>query len=175
MAPPIGSCFWKLRAKSGRDKIFGDAEVLLKEAEAYFEWCDGHPWYRAELVKYRGVADEVGVTMRRPYTMEGLTRYLGVSGGYFRAAKANLREKIDRGRASAQEIELLEAIERVELIVRTQQLEGAMLGVFSPNLVARLNGIAERTQVENSGGAVLRVSVRDKETEGVLKELEDIL
>lgn len=167
--------FWKLRAKHGRDKIFGDADLLRREAEAYFEWCDSHPLYRAELVKYQGAAEEVGVTLGRPYTIEGLTRYLGVSGGYFRAAKANLRDRIERGKAEVKEIELLETIESIEQVVRTQQLEGAMVGIFSPNLVARLNGIADNTNVANSGGAVLRVSVRDKETAEVLKKLEESL
>lgn len=175
MACPKGAQFWKLRSKHGRDKIFADPKVLLKEAEAYFEWCDKHPWYRAELVKYQGVADEVGVTMRRPYTMEGLTRYLGVSAGYFRAAKTNLKDKIERGKAAGCEVELLDAIEQIELVVRAQQLEGAMLGVFSPNLVARINGIAENTKVANSEGAVLRVSVRDEKTAETIKKLEEIL
>lgn len=175
MAYRVGNQLWKLRAKSGRDKLFSDAATLLEEAYAYFEWCDTHPRYRAELVKYQGAADEVGVTLERPYTMDGLTRYLGVSGGYFRAAKANLRDKIDRGKAAPEEIELLEAMESIEQIVRTQQIEGALVGIFSANLVARLNGIADNTNVANSGGTVLRVTVRDRETTDVLKELEDLL
>lgn len=170
-----GNKLWQLRTKHGRDKLFSDAALLLEEAYAYFDWCDRYPWYKPELVKYKGGHEEVEVPIGRPYTMDGLTVYLGVSGGYFRAAKANLKEKINADKATPAEVDLLEAIEMIETIVRNQQIEGAAVGVFMPNLIARINGLADNQKVQNTGNSVVRVTVRDNETAKNLEDLEDLL
>lgn len=170
-----GNKLWKLRSKHGRDKLFSDGALLLEEAYAYFDWCDRYPWYKPELVKYKGEYDEAEVPIGRPYTMDGLTVYLGVSGGYFRAAKANLKEKINSNKGTDDEVDLLEAIEMIETIIRNQQIEGAAVGVFTPNLIARLNGLADNQNVNNTGDAVVRVTVRDQDTAEDLAALEDDL
>ena len=171
----IGNKLWKLRTKHGRDRLFGDAALLWEEACKYFDWCDRHPWERSELVKYKGEAVEAAVPLGRPYSMDGLTVFLGVSGSYFRTAKNELRDKIEKGKASPSEAELLDMIERVEQTIRTQQIEGAAVGIFSTGLVARLNGLSDNVNVSNSGEAVVRVTVRDKETASHLDELENLL
>lgn len=174
MAPPKGHKFWKNRTKHGRDKLFSDAATLLDAAYEYFDWCKYNPRYKTELVKYQGLADEQDVPVGRPFLIKGLTNYLGVSEGYFRAAKANLRKKIDEGRASEAEVELLDAYELIEGIVYQDQVEGAMTGEYSPILTARINGLAETTNVKTDQ-TVVSVSVRDAETAAYLKELEDLL
>lgn len=155
---------WQLRAKDGKDKIFADGDLLLAHAEAYFKWCDTHPRYRAELVKYKGGYEEAEVPLGRPYSMDGLTVYLGVSGSYFRSAKANLKDKQESGTISKSEVRLLEVFEIIETIVRTEQVEGALVGQYKESLVARINGIADNINQNNTGNAVVRVTVRDKET-----------
>jgi hypothetical protein len=170
-----GNQLWKLRTKHGRDKLFNSGALLREEAIKYFDWCDRHPWLKSELVKYKGDYEEAEVPLGRPYTMDGLTVYLGVSGGYFRAAKSNIVDKRERGRANAEDLDVLDAIEWIEQVVRTQQVEGAAVGVFNTNLVARLNGIADNVNQNNTGDAVLRVTVRDQETADNLDALEDLL
>lgn len=170
-----GNQLWKLRTKHGRNRLFGDAAILWGEACKYFDWCDRHPWEKTELVKYQGYASEAEVPLGRPYSMDGLTVYLGVSGSYFRTAKGELREKIEKGKATAAEVELLETIERIEQTIRAQQIEGAAVGVFNAGLVARINAISDSVNVSNSGEAVVRVTVRDQETAANMDELEDLL
>lgn len=171
----VGNKFWKLRTKHGRDKLFSDAATLLEEAYAYFDWCDRHPWERTELVKYKGDHSEAEIPLGRPYTMDGLTYYLGVSGAYFRAAKANLKDKIEKRKATTEDEDLLEVIYLIEQAVRTQNIEGAAVGVFSASLVARIHGIAENINNNNTGEAVVRVTVRDQKTADNLDALEDLL
>lgn len=170
-----GNQFWKLRTKHGRDKLFGDAALLLEEAYKYFDWCDRHPREKIELVKYKGMYEEAEVPIGRPYSMDGLTVYLGVSGSYFRTAKRQLSDKVEAGKATTADIEILEAIERIEQIVRTQQIEGAAVGIFSPNLIARLNGLADKQDITSQGAAVMKVTVRDQKTNDCLNELNDLL
>lgn len=169
-----GKQLWRLRTKHGRNKIFSDAALLWDEACKYFDWCDRHPRPSVELVKYKGDYEEAEIPLLRMYSMHGLTCYLGVSGGYFRAAKANLREKIDKGKATAAEVELLEMIERIEQTIQAEQIEGAAVGQYAPQLVNRLNGLSDNVNV-TSNQPVVRVSVRDAETDGYLTELEDLL
>lgn len=169
-----GNQLWKLRTKHGRDRLFGDAALLWDEACKYFDWCDRHPWEKTELVKYQGYASEAEVPLGRPYSMDGLTVYLGISGSYFRTAKGELREKIEKGKATTAETDLLEMIERIEQTIRTQQIEGAAVGVFSASLVARINGLSDNVNVTNSQ-PIVKVSVCDAETDGYLAELDEIL
>lgn len=172
----FGNQFWKLRTVHGREKIFGgDGSTLWEEACKYFDWCDRHAWNKVELVKYQGNYEEAEVPLGRPYSMDGLTVFLGVSPSYFRSAKANLIAKREANRISDDEVLLLETIERIEVTVRTQQLEGAYVGVFNPGIVARVNGIADNINQNNTGDAVLRVTVRDQKTADDLNALEDLL
>ena len=170
-----GNKFWKLRTKHGKDKIFSDPALLWEEAAAYWDWCDRSPWMRAELVKYQGVADQYDVPLGRPYSMDGLTVYLGVSGSYFRTAKSNLRTKVEEGKATDEEEELLETIELIETVTRTQNIEGAAVNVFNANIIARIHSLAETINQNNTGDAVVRVSVRDQETADNIDKLSDIL
>jgi len=169
-----GNQFWKLRTIHGRSRLFSDAKILLEEAHKYFNWCDNNPLNKNELVKYKGKATTSEVPLMRPYSMDGLCTFLGVSGTYFRTAKRELSEKTERKTATGAEAELLEVIEMIEQTIRTQQIEGAAVGVFSANLVARINGLADNQNVNNTQ-PIVSVSVRDSQTAKNLDKLNDIL
>ncbi|MCC8089120.1 MAG: DNA-packaging protein [Rikenellaceae bacterium] len=169
-----GNQLWKLRTKHGRDRLFGDAALLWDEACKYFDWADRHPREKVELVKYKGEASEAEVPLGRMYSMHELTVYLGVSGSYFRTAKGELREKIEKGKATAAEVELLETIERIEGVIQADQISGAAVGIYATQLVNRLNGLSDNVNVTNNQ-PVVKVSVRDAETDGYLAELDDLL
>lgn len=169
-----GNRFWELRTKHGRDRIFSDPAVLWEEACLYFDWADRTSLYRSELVKYQGDADIAEVPLQRMFSMNQFTLYLGVSGAYFRTAKNQLKEKIEKGTATAVEVELLETIERIEQVVHVQQIEGAAVGLFNANFISRINGIADNTNVTN-GDPVVRIAVGDQETADSLDEIESLL
>lgn len=170
-----GNKQWALRSTLGRDKIFGDAEELRAEALLYFDWCDRNPRMRAELVKHLGVAEQYDVPLGRPYTMDGLCNYLGVSGAYFRASKANIETKIAKKLATIGEEQLLEVIHWIETTTRNDQIEGGLVGLYNANLVSRLHNLAENVNQNMSGPAVLSISVRDDATAANLEKLEDLL
>lgn len=140
----------------------------------YFDWCDRHPRYRSELVKYKGAYEEAEVPLCRMYSMRRLALYLGVSGSYFRTAKSELREKVEKETATSAEVELLETIERIELTIQAEQIEGAAVGQYATQLVNRLNGLSDNVNVTNNQ-PIIKVSVRDSETDGYLAELDDLL
>lgn len=169
-----GTELWKLRQQHGAEKLFSDANILREEACAYFRWCELHPWYKVELVKYMGEATEAEVPHVRPFSMSGFCVYLGVSGSYFRTVKGRLQSRIADGKATKGEEELLHAIEWIETVVLTQQIEGGEIGMFNANLVSRIHNIADHIRTED-GGSSIKVVVRDQKTADDLSALDDLL
>ena len=78
----IGNQWWKNRAKSGRDAMFTDPEILRQSIQEYFDLTDSRrDWDGQEWVGKDG--DEVIVKKRVPFTLRGLCAFLGVSSHYF--------------------------------------------------------------------------------------------
>lgn len=137
MAAPEGNQFWKLRSKHGRDKLFATPELMWEAACEYFEWCDSNPWMSEKLkTKESGTETEVAPT-QRPYTLSGLCLYLDCSQGYFRTFKTD-KEKCTK--------EFLAVITRIEEVIETQQYEGAAVGAYNANIVARKLGLADKQE-----------------------------
>lgn len=170
-----GNKQWKLRSIHGREKIFASAEILREEALLYFDWCDKNPRMRAELVKHLGTAEQYDVPLGRPYTIDGLCNYLGVSGSYFRSAKANIEGKIAKKLATIEEEALLNEIYWIENVSRNDMVEGGLVGQYNANLVSRIQGLADNVNQNMTGPAVLSVSVRDDATAQNLEKLDALL
>lgn len=170
-----GKHVWELRAKHNSKRIFSDGDLLLAHAAAYFRWCETHPRYKTEIVKYKDHCEEVEVPLKRLYTIDGLTVYLGVSGNYLHTASAQLREKQDLKGLDERETYLLECIDSVLRSIRNEQIEGGAVGNYKEGFMARLNNLAENVNQHNTGSAVVRVTVRDNETADNLDTLNSLL
>lgn len=169
-----GNHLWKLRTGFNKGKLFADAKVLWEEACKYFDWCDRHPRNRVELVKYRGDHSEAEIPLRRMYSMYGLTCYLNVSISYFRTTKAQIKSRIEDGRAVQCETDMLETIERIERVIQAEQIEGAAVGQYANNIVNRLNGLSDNVKVQTEQPTV-KLILRDTEAGDFMKELEELL
>lgn len=166
---------WRQKAHLPKARLFADGEVLRSEVCKYFEWCDTNPRYRTELVKYQGMADDYHVPIKRPYTLQGLTTFLGVSERYFSGSRTQLSAKIAEGKATEIDRGILDVIEWAEQVIRTQHFEGGLTGEYSQQIVARLHGLVDRQDVTSDGEAIMNVSVRDQETADNLRALEDLI
>jgi len=137
MAAPPGNQFWKLRSKHGRDKLFATPEMLWDAACEYFDWCDNNPWYK---IDFRGKDnEEVKIPTERPYTLTGLCLYLNCNQAYFRNFKLQLPKD---------EKDFNAIISRIEETIETQQFEGATVGAYNANIIARKLGLSEKAEVE---------------------------
>lgn len=175
---PKGRTLWELvnNGRAARKKRpFYDAETLWLNACQYFRWCDLNEWQKVEICKYKGDVTEYEVPHVRPYTVSGLTAYLGVATSFFKDAEKELKEKVDEGKAEAYEIDLYNVICLINQTILSQQLEGAMIGAFNPTIVARLNGLTDNINVNNPTTPVVRVTVENEETRKNLELLEDII
>lgn len=131
MAAPEGNQFWKLRSKHGRDKLFSTPELLWEAACEYFEWCNENPW----IVKK--------MKTPRPYTLSGLCFYLGCNEAYFRQFEKEANKDFST------------VINDIKTVIETQQFEGASVGAFNANIIARKLGLSDKTDVTSGGEKIV--------------------
>ncbi len=139
MGAPKGNQFWKLRSKHGRDKLFESPELLWESACEYFEWCDANPWVSLKDVKTdKGFTTEERPT-QTPYSRMGWWLYIGCSESWLRRFKETASE------------DFLRVITQIEYCIDKQQWEGATVGAFNANIIARTLGLKEQTDVTTDG------------------------
>ena len=179
MAAELGNKHWQLRSKHGRDKLFSSPEMLWEAATEYFQWCDANPWNINEQLKQKPIipkdsglkAEEikemlnpiVHIPTSRPYTISGFCLYVDCSQQtFFNYAKD--KEYKD----------FFDIITRIRECIETQQFEGATVGVFNPNIIARKLGLIDKTDHTSSDGSMTPlIVVSSKKTESELKKLID--
>ena len=139
----------KMPSPAGRPSRFKRPEELWEKFVEYCDWVDANPWQvktasnaldsRGEKEANNFLRQNVEVK-QRAYTLYGFCAFAGINykWGIFRA---NYAEK--RG--------FKHVIDQIENVVCAQQIDGAMIRQFDMNLVARLNGIADKQQVELTG------------------------
>lgn len=130
----------------GRPPKFKTPEDLQAKAEEYFRHCDTHPievWQRKAAGANQSAKNGSGVKsdegmmyIPRPYTIDGLALWCGI--GNWQQWRSDQSE------------DFRIVISALEARVRDQQVSGAMVGMYNPNLTARLNGIAENTNVSGT-------------------------
>lgn len=131
MAAPKGNKFWEMRSKHGRDKIFTTPDLMWKSAIEYFNWCEENP-----IVDPRSFGGRAKI--QRPFTLQGLTAYLGVNTAYFREFKETCTKDFSA------------IIKQIEDTIYQQKYENAAIGVYNQNIIARDLGLVDKvdTKVE---------------------------
>lgn len=137
MGAPKGNQFWKLRSKHGRDKIFATPEILWDAACEYFEWCEENPWEKQHWVGKDG--DEVTVKLQRPFTLHGLCVFLGVNTKYFNDFEQTCGKDFS------------ELCTRIKEIIYSQKFEGAAVGLYNANIIARDLGLRDNQDLTTNG------------------------
>jgi hypothetical protein len=178
MAAPTGNQFWKLRSKHGRDKLFASSELLWDAACEYFEWCDNNPLKKTEQRKQtvivpKGFEGDMGdlyealvdLPVGRPYTLEGLCLYLDCSISYFRVFKARFLKEEEGKEYSKEELKLREGfatvISRIEQTCYRQKFDGAAVGNFNANIIARDLGLRDKTELSTpEDGSAFNVTLK---------------
>jgi hypothetical protein len=143
MPAPKDNQFWKLRSKSGRDKIFATPDIMLKAAYEYFQWCDEHPLIE---IDYRGSKiEKVELPKMRAYTMQGLACFLHVNTVYFNHFESDIKDKEDDLSKDFSKI-----ITHLREIIYNQKFTGAAAGFLNPNIIARDLGLSDKSTVEQN-------------------------
>lgn len=155
MGAPTGNQFWRLRSKHGRDAIFSNPNTLLEACYEYFEATSKRKWYKQEAVKGGNLA---GTTMdietETPYSIKGLCIFLGVNSVWFNQFRDTETYKGNK--------DFAKVITHVTEIIETQQFEGATVGAFNPNIIARTLGLADKSDI-TSGGERIGINIISSE------------
>lgn len=125
------------------------AEDLWDDALLYFQWCDDNPVDAPiNIIRYKkekhGGSKEMKKqdqqeNVSRPYTLYGLCAFLGITKWHQFKSTYISKDGFEN------------VILTIENVIASQQIDGAMTGVFKENLTARLNGLADKNQQEISG------------------------
>jgi hypothetical protein len=124
-------------------RTFKTPEDLVKVWEGYKADLEikEHEWKKVQYVGKDG--DRVVDPVKLPYTFEGLKRYcwdngIGCIEQYF----------INRDELYA---DFVSVCSRIKNEIREHQIIGGMNGFFNPSITQRLNGLADRQDVNHSG------------------------
>lgn len=130
-------------AKVGRPRNLESPEQLWELACDYFKRCDETPWEKKD---YKGKdAVEVEIPTSAPYLWSGFEDFLfeqGVCSSLKDYRTASRKPKDEQGIYA----EFSEVITRIDQIMLTQKVSGAMVGAYNSNLVARLEGLVDKSE-----------------------------
>ena len=142
-----GNQFWKQRSKHGRKKLFETPELLLEAAKEYFQWCDDNPWSSEEITTTDKGNYFKSKPTPRPYSLMGFRSFVGASDNWLTEFKKNCS------------VDFLGVIDDIEQYIYTQQWEGATVGAFNSNIIARTLGLKDKSEHDhkNDGGAFPKI------------------
>jgi len=133
MGAPKGNQFWKLRSKHGREKIFSTPELLWDAACEYFQWCIDNP---IEAQDNKGTKNVNTVQFLKPFTIKGFCIFCDASESWWKEFKKGENIK-----------DYLPIIHKIEDCIYNLKFEGATIGLYNANIIARDLGLKERTDL----------------------------
>jgi len=135
MPAPKGNKFWLLRSKHGRDKLFASPELLWRAACEYFQWVENNPIIAEDN---KGTKNINTVKFNRPFTIKGFLLYCDASEHWLTEFKKNATE------------DYLYIIHKIEAIIYNQKFEGAVVGIYNGNIIARDLGLTDKALIEQN-------------------------
>ena len=125
----------------GKPKYIESPEKMWELFEAYIKDVKSKPFVVTDWVG--GMAKEVQRFKEKPLTMEGFENYcfkLGVIGEmshYFSNKDGRYANYVA-------------ICSRIRQVIRQDQIEGGMAGMYNPSVTQRLNGLVEKAQTDNT-------------------------
>lgn len=157
MAAPKGNQFWKQRSSHGRNPIFETKEDLWNASKEYFQWCIDNPLHETKPFQHMGDVQLVEIPKARPMTQGGMCIYLDISQETYATYRSN--------------IDFLGVTSKIDDIIRTNKFEGATIGVFNANIIARDLGLRDETKTEHSGSIGLYDKMKDEELDEEIERM----
>jgi hypothetical protein len=142
MSAPKDNRYWTMREKHGRDKDY-DSDTLWTKACEYFQWCDDNPWHKNDFVRGGESAGTiVKLETARPYTLTGFCAFASISLRTF--------ENYSKVEDVPENQDFLRVCTHIREIIFTQKFEGAAVGAFNANLIARDLGLTDKQETKFS-------------------------
>lgn len=140
MAAKKGNNYWQFRNKHGRDFKY-TPDALWDEAVKYFEWMSERVWNKKEAIKSGDLAGElIDVPTSTPMSIETFCLFADISTETFRNYE---KDKSNQ--------DFIGVITCVREIIESNQFEGATVGAYNANIIARKLGLADKTDLTSKG------------------------
>lgn len=150
-----GDKFWTKRMPfAGQIPAFASAQELYEAASEAFSWLHDHPLREEVLFHNKGAVVRTFTTRPRAFTWRGVALCMGISDAAFVHYRKNEEFK--------------PVVDWIESVIHTQKFQGAAVGIFNPNFIARDLGMADRSEVTGKDGGPL--ATQDVTEEKLLDE-----
>lgn len=126
-----------------------------KAWDDYFKWCDEHPWFRYEAIKSGDNAGKIiKIPTARPYTEISWCAFHNLGKHYLTQMSESLAaiEEDEEKELTAEEEQLSVILSRARARIWAQKFEGASVGAFKENIIAREMGLWDRMKNDLSTG-----------------------
>ena len=143
MAAPKGNQYYKLAETTGRPPTFETPLELIRVVNSYIEHVEQNP------IKIGKTS-----TKSRPYTIQGLANFIGCT-----VETLNSYGKKDKDQEHAQEF--LRVLTRVKEMFFAQKFDGAAVGIFQHNIIARDLGLEDKKRIIDKPKQVVEVQIID--------------
>jgi hypothetical protein len=123
------------KKKKGRKLKYKSPAEFLEKVYEYFNSRDKNPRYKKDVIRSGDNAGMIiNIPLEQPYTIEGMCVFL----------------KIDRSTFSGlycQRKEFIPVTTHAREVIEADQLEGAIMGIYNPNIIARKLGLADKKEI----------------------------
>lgn len=136
-----------------KEKYIETPERMWELFVEYREYIKANPLLVHDFVGKDG--DEVSKKKERPLTLEGFENYcadqdiIADLGHYF----ANTDGRYENYRTICS---------RIRRVIRQEQIEGGMAGIYNPSITQRLNNLVERVQEDGTKEVIVKVKYERK-------------
>jgi len=159
MGAPKGNQYWKFRNKHGRNFAY-TPESLWEEAVKYFEWISEKVWNKNEAIKSGNNAGKIiKVPTQTPMSIESFCLFADINRTTLLSYESNEDPYKD----------FHTVVICIKNIIASQQFEGATVGAYNPNIIARKLGLADKKEVNNINPASIPLVLKDGKTYEDLK------
>jgi hypothetical protein len=173
MAFQKGNDLWKIaqeRGTIGRNRIFQEPEQMQIAINEYFEYMKDQKWIKKDFIKSGPDAGQlIDLPTQTPMTIQSFCLFLGVHTQYFSEFIDTLNAIQNKEKAH----EFSVIITRAMNVISNQKLEGAMTGAYNPMIVARIEGLKEKTDITSNDQQITGITVTREEAKRIAEQLEN--
>lgn len=150
MPAPKGNKYWEFRNKHGANHRY-TPEGLWKEAVDYFEWMQTQVWNKKDPIKSGDLAGElIDIPTHKPMSIKSFCIFADIDDNTF--------ARYEKGEGYQ---DFWEVTKKIKAIIESQMFEGAVVGAFNPNIIARTLGLTEKTDITTNGNEIKQVNVTE--------------
>jgi len=136
MAAAKGNKYWQFRNKHGRDFKYTPME-WEEESAKYFEYMSDKVWNKKEAIKSGDLAGTlIDIPTLTPLSIESFCLFMDIDRGTWDNYESNQDNYKD----------FFNITTRVRAIIESNQFEGATVGAYNPNIIARKLGLVDRQE-----------------------------